>query len=256
MRYSALLCLAIAVLSACTKPTKIDATTEVELPVEEQIETKDPKLEKVKNLLATDVSLNSLLLTTERVVTEQTKFITTVSDSVGVYIAPLQDESSTHYIMFTTDGKSIRSLTKLSNTWVENDEKEFPKHFRFLSDPLIYKEDITNDGIPELVVKDRQSVGTFNAAAKHFFKLSADNIQYFGSFQSILHLHVENKYLVRHWDTKTELVEVYLKDNLKSDDSTLVGTYTMSAQNGTIKLSDLNTVMPEYEKLILPSKRK
>lgn len=246
--------LLLIVVVGCSQNTKTDAPVEEKEKPTLEAKNHNPALDQVKNLVATDSILNSLLQVGEKIIAEETFYVAPVNDTVGIYLVPMQDPVLKYYLLFTTNGQQIISLNQLNGAWIDNDEKEFSENFRFLSGPLIYQKDLSNDGKPELIIRDRVHNGTYNAAVKHLYSIRGLDVEYMGDLEYVLHLPISDEYIVRHWDTKKGLVEVYLKESLHASDSLKVGAFGMSIKNNQLQLSDLEVVEPTYEEFIVPDK--
>lgn len=62
------------------------------------------------------------------------------------------------------------------------------------------------------------------------------------------------KYLVRSWDSKSKIVNVFLKKRIYSNDSVAVGNYKMEIRSDTIYQYDFQTLLLSYEQVLLSTK--
>lgn len=180
-----------------------------------------------------------------------------INDSVRIISIPIEGHPiRKDYILFVVSDKEVFSSIRVNGNWIDNNELEFEENFRFLSEPLVYLEDVSNDEFPELIIKDRMRNGNFfNAASKHIFSLKDMKIKYIGTFEYISHLPIENEFIVRYWDTQFNTVNVYLKKELHSSDSVKVGTYKMNIKEDTLNYHDIKISLKDFEGLehLIPS---
>jgi len=180
-----------------------------------------------------------------------------IGDSIKILSIPIEGHPiRKDYILLVVSDKKLFSSIRVNGNWIDNDELEFEEKFRFLSKPLIYLEDVNNDEIPELIIKDRMRNGNFfNAASKHIFSLNNLKIKYIGAFEYISYLPAEGEFMVRYWDTQFNTVNVYLKKELDSSDSVKVGTYKMSIKEDTLIYYDIKISLQDFEGLehLIPS---
>lgn len=209
----------------------------------------------VYNIVKKDSSIILMLSENEKILFGKCICLDTVSKFVSLWLIPTEEPILKYYLLALLDSSNVLSCIKIKAEWIDNDENEYVNRFRFLSPPLIYMEDITGDGNVELVLKDRQHIGNvYNAAVKHYFSLNNMKIKYIGSFEYISYLPVEEKYLVRSWDSKSKIVNVFLKKRIYSNDSVAVGNYKMEIRSDTIYQYDFQTLLLSYEQVLLSTK--
>lgn len=178
-----------------------------------------------------------------------TELVVFIDDNIKILSIPIQGHPVRNdYILFVASDKKLFSSIRVNGNWIDNDELGFAEDFRFLSKPLIYIEDITTDGFPELIIKDRMHNGNlYNAATKHIFGLNNMHIKYIGGFEYISHLPVEDEFMVRHWNIQSNTVSVYLKNKLHSADSIIVGTYKIDIKTDTLYHYDIKVVSEDFK---------
>jgi hypothetical protein len=193
----------------------------------------------------------------EKILIDNKNEIILINDSIRIVSIPIEGNPiRKDYILYVISDKKLFSATRINGNWIDNNELEFEENFRFLSKPLIYLEDVSNDGTPELIIKDRMHNGNlFNAASMHIFSLNNMMIKYIGAFEYISYLPIENEFMVRYWNTQLNTVNVYLKKELYSNDSIKVGTYKMSIKENTLYYYDVKISLQDFEDLehLIPS---
>ncbi len=174
--------------------------------------------------------------------------LTAINDSVRILSIPIEGHPiRKDYILFVVSDSKVFSSIRVNGNWIDNDERGYSEEFRFLSEPLVYLDDVNNDEIPELVIKDRMHNGSlFNAASKHIFSLDSLQIQFVGTFEYVSHLPIENEFLVRYWDTQSGRVDVYLKEELHSHDSIHIGKFVMTVEDVSLKYDDVQVFLDDF----------
>jgi hypothetical protein len=183
----------------------------------------------------------------ENLLISEMKVLWSINDSIDIFSIPIQGHPiRKDYILCVASNKNLYSSIRLNGNWINNDE--FEDSFIFLSKPLIYAKDITNNGMPELIIKDRQHNGNmYNAAVKHIYSLSDLKIRYIGKFEYVSYLPFEDEYLIRFWDGQSNNVEVYLKKSLHTQDSIKVGSYKLEIKEGSLYHYDVSVDFKEFE---------
>jgi len=252
-------CALAIVLGSCAQSTNDKEKTSFKKDsdiVEDSIQTSTPvSASLIEGIVNSDSLIQVALVEDEKILLREISHLETLSDQISIWLIPVKDPMVKNYLLLLADTSKVLSFVKVKGVWIDNDETEYEDEFRFLSKPLIYREDITNDNQQELVIKDRQHIGNvYNAAVKHFFTLKNIEIKYLREFEYISHLPIEDKFLMRYWDTQTGIVDVFVKDNLQSKDSLRVGSYSMKTENDTLSKGNPKIILSDYEGVIFSTK--
>jgi len=97
---------------------------------------------------------------------------------VSIYIVKFENFNDIRY-KFIAYNKLTGQLTneppEINGKWMENNEAGFNKENRLLSSPLIFFEDINQDGKKEIAVKERVHDGNvYNAVVTNYFSLESN----------------------------------------------------------------------------------
>ncbi len=165
------------------------------------------------------------------------------------------------YLLLLVDkNKDIKDVYPIEKQWFLNKMDVYSsERFRLLkSKKRYFLTDVNKDNIFDFVLIDQQKNGNvYFASVQHVFSFENSKIYYWGSVESIGYLPVEDSFLVRHYrDGFNGNVQVFLKKNVDSGDSTLVGSYSVKFKDSKIIYTNKVIFDNRFDKVLYSTKMK
>lgn len=172
------------------------------------------------------------------------------SKHINIFVVKIKENiSSIKFDFLAYDTKTDIISTKpvsINGKWMNNNEAGFEDEHKLLTKPLIDFIDIDNDGINEIVIKERVHNGNiYNAVISHYFGLDK-------KMNWIKKVSIESSYI--HFMYNTKIIRTlkgnYIVSEIESGQNTfLVGKTEIDIFNLTIKNKQL--YLPKYKGYLL-----
>jgi hypothetical protein len=177
--------------------------------------------------------------------------ILSVDSTTTLLLLPVPRELWTDYVLAVRHRGSITATRRIRGGWLDSIDAGFDPDFRFIEPPIFQLRDVDGDTRPELLIKDRQHNGTWNAASLHVYRVSPQKLSYVGSFEYILHISTDELFLTREWDFNSNRVDVFVSEYLRSKERTRVGTFEIDVTDG-LRFRNETVIDERYAYALLP----